>query len=196
MMSNRIKSINLDEETEPIANSIMSNGGNLSKFVRECLIRYHATTHGSLQCKRGLSFGDNDRLCRPFIQNRCIVCWPAGPPGRDDWRQYTNGPTRKEKRVHKYTNTPGNHPGTSAIYSDPTHPDFMGWFQEGEVYDITVFTESPFFNDHAWIQDRARAENPPLFDLKNLDTKGNAKSKPKTRRRRHRIRSLLRWLIG
>ena len=41
-MSNRIKSVNLCEETEPIAEAIMANRGNFSKFVRECLIRYHA----------------------------------------------------------------------------------------------------------------------------------------------------------
>jgi len=192
-MSSRIKSISLCEITEPIAQAISSNGGNFSKFVRECLIRYHAATEGSLQCKRGIEFTDNDRLCRPFIQNRCIVCWPAGEPTREDWRKYTKGPTRREKAIHKFTNTPGNHPGTSAIYSDSTHPDFVGWYQEGDIYDVTVFTESPFFNDHSWIQDQARAANPPLFDLKNLPVQGNAKPAKSRRRRRS---TLARWLFG
>jgi len=189
-MSNRIKSINLDEVTEPIAMSIMSNGGNLSKFVRECLIRYHAETEGSLQCTRSLR--GNDRLCRPFKKNRCIVCWPSGPPSSEDWSEYVAGPSKFEKRRHKHTNMPDNPTGTASFLVDPEHPLFPGWYTEGEVYEVCTFQESEKFNDHSWIQERATSENPPLFDLSDMDTKGNAK--PKTPRRRRR--RLIRWLFG
>ena len=195
-MSSRIKSISLDEQTEKIASMISSNGGNFSAFVRECLIRYHAQTGGAMNCRRHRTKADNrpvDRLCRPFMPNRCIVCWPVGEPERDAWAEYTKGPDRYETRIHKYSNLPGDHPGTSSIYTDPEHPDFAGWYSAGEKYEARIFTQSEYFNDHVWIQAEAERINPPLFNLNEMEIKGNAKPAKTSRRRR---RSLIRWLFG
>ena len=205
-MSNRIKSINLDEMTEPIAASISANGGNFSKFVRECLIRYHAETGGAMMCKRGLitltDFEERtgitqDRLCRPFSngrRGRCVVCWPTGAPSADDWRAYTTGPSKYETRRRTHSNLPDAPAGTAAFLSDPDHEMFPGWYAEGEKYEHQLSKESKHFNDHEWIQERAIAQNPPLFDMKNLEIKGNAK--PTNTRRRRRSRRLIRWLFG
>lgn len=195
-MTSRIKSISLDETTEKIASMISSNGGNFSAFVRECLIRYHAQTGGAMNCRRDIQEGKHfpaDRLCRPFLSNRCIKCWPVGEPEREAWTEYTRGPSRWETRIHNDSNLPGDHPGTSARYSDPEHADFAGWYSVGEKYKVQVFRESEHFNNHAWIQAEAERINPPLFDLEGLEFKGNAKPAKMSRRRR---RSLIRWLFG
>ena len=195
-MTSRIKSISLDEDTEKIASMISSNGGNFSAFVRECLIRYHAQTGGAMNCRRDQQKGEHfpaDRLCRPFLPNRCIVCWPVGEPERESWAEYTKGPDRYETRIREHSNLPDNPAGTAAFLSDPDHEMFPGWYSEGEKYQARIFTQSEYFNNHAWIQAEAERINPPLFDLKDLEIKGNAKPAKTTRRRR---RSLIRWLFG
>ena len=203
-MANRIKSINLCDTTEPIANSISANGGNFSKFVRECLNRYHAQTGGAMSCTRGLrdltelqvKIGTpKDRLCRPYGQGRggrCIVCWPVGAPVKEDWAEYVKGPARYETRKRTHSNLPDNPAGSGSFLIDPEHELFPGWYSKGEKYEVLIEPESPHFNDHAWIQERTLEQNPPLFDLTDLEVKGNAKPAQKSKPRR---RGLIRWLI-
>ena len=190
----RIKSVALDDTTEPIAAHIISNGGNFSKFVRECLIRYHAETGGAMNCRRGLE--DNpifpaDRLCRPFMKTRCIKCWPVGAPPEKAWAEYTHGPTRTETRIRDHNNLPDDPAGSASFLTDTSHPLFPGWYAEGEKYEYVIFQQHENFNDHEWILAEAERFNPPLFDLSDLDVKGNAKPVKKRRRRR----SLIRWLL-
>lgn len=71
---------------------------------------------------------------------------------------------------------------------------FPGWYEKGEKYERCEYQESEHFNDHVWIQEKTLAANPPLFDLKDLPIKGNAK--PTNTRRRRRRRRLIRWLFG
>ena len=204
VMANRIKSINLCEMTEPIATSISANGGNFSKFVRECLIRYHAETGGAMNCTRGLRdltdveirLGKpDDRLCRPFGNGRggrCIVCWPTGSPTDADWTEYTQGPDKYETRRRTHNNLPDDPAGTAEYLTDPEHEHFPGWYAKGEKHEVLIYAASEHFNDHVWIQERTLEQNPPLFDLTDLEIKGNAKPTIKSRRRR---RSLIRWIL-
>lgn len=161
-MSNRIKSVNLCDETEPIAEHIMANGGNFSRFVRECLIRYYAETSGALSCPRKFDGGEEPPLCNPHQARRCPSCWPAGKPSTDDWRDYRfNGPK------------------TTIHYRSYTAE---GEWEKGDKY-IREFPGSEHFNDHVWIYEQALAANPPLFDMKDLKIKGNAKSRPIKKKR-------------
>jgi len=195
-MSSKIKSISLDDTTDKIAAHIQSNGGNFSAFVRECLIRYHAQTGGAMMCRRGTELSKHhppDRLCRPYLPNRCIKCWPVGEPTREAWADYTHGPERTETRKRTHSNLPDNPAGTAKFLTDPDDPMFPGWYAAGEKYEVVTYAEHEHFNDHVWIQAEAERINPPLFDLTELNIKGNAKP-AKTTRPRHR-RSLIRWLL-
>lgn len=170
-MSNRIKSVNLCDETEPIADHIMANGGNFSRFVRECLIRYYAETKAGAFCPRKFDGEEEPPLCNPHQDRRCVTCWPAGKPTVDDWRNYRyNGP-KTTTHQRSYTQE--------------------GEWEVGDKY-TREFPGSEHFNDHVWIYERALEVNPPLFDMKDLKIKGNAKSSNRPRRRR---RSLIRRLL-
>ena len=83
-MSSIVKSISLDARTATIAQRIP----NLSRFVRECLMRYDiAEGARDYGCERE----EGGRLCMPYkaaYPGRCIVCWPAGPPDKPSWSTY------------------------------------------------------------------------------------------------------------
>ena len=150
-MSNRIKSVNLCDETEPIADHIMANGGNFSRFVRECLIRYYAETNGMLSCP----WDEEGPRCNPHQTNRCIKCWPAGKPLNVDWASYRRGPT---------------------VYTGVRQYTQEGLWEKGDIYTRQI-PGSEHINDHVWICEQALEVNPPLFDMKDLKIKGNAKPK-------------------
>lgn len=80
-----IKSISLDPQTAELA----SNLPNFSRFVRECLIRYHIEDGGEWAlCKRK----EGERMCYPRKKPRCMKCWPAGPPAPEHWSEYVRQP--------------------------------------------------------------------------------------------------------
>jgi len=164
-MSNRIKSVNLCDETEPIADHIMANGGNFSRFVRECLIRYYAETQGGAFCPRKYDGGEEPPLCNPHHERRCVTCWPAGKPLTVDWASYRRAP-----RLHQ-----GTRQSTVEVHG-------VEQWKAGDTYTRTI-PGSEHFNDHVWIYEQALAANPPLFDMKDLKIKGNAKSAPRKKKR-------------
>ena len=72
-------SINLDPETAAIAKKL----GNRSEFVRECLRRWNAW-----DIKAHVHPTSSDK-CFPFSKKgTCRLCWPDGPPEKDDWFYY------------------------------------------------------------------------------------------------------------
>ncbi len=72
-------SVALDEETYQISRRV----GNFSEFVRECLRRWNAYDLGE-----HVHPTETDK-CYPYSKKGCcILCWPDGPPGKEDWRYY------------------------------------------------------------------------------------------------------------
>lgn len=104
-LSSIIKSISLDPKTAELA----SNLPNFSRFVRECLIRYHLEDGGEWAlCKRK----EGERLCYHGRNPRCMKCWPAGPPPAVDWATYVRAPDTHDpygKPLGKYAQTVNPH---------------------------------------------------------------------------------------
>jgi len=77
-----VKSVSLDPRTASIADSM----DNHSRFVRECLLRYHAT----LIRPKCIALEDNmvGGLCIPS-KAICLQCWPNGKPDMAHWREYS-----------------------------------------------------------------------------------------------------------
>ena len=78
-----IASISLDPETKRIASQIP----NFSRFVRNCLRRYHATLI-TPHC-RAEDENIVGGLCIPSAKRVCLSCWPDGPPDYPDWKSYS-----------------------------------------------------------------------------------------------------------
>jgi len=81
-MGKIVKSVSLDPETDAIAGMIP----NFSRFVRNCLRRYHATIITPI-CRT-----DEAHIiggyCIPSSKRLCLACWPNGPPDYADWKTY------------------------------------------------------------------------------------------------------------
>ena len=81
----KVTTISLDEKTAAIAKSLP----NFSHFVRECLLRHHASLMNVDECpfNRVERFGDR---CVPRVHNRphCFVCWPHGKPSETLVKNY------------------------------------------------------------------------------------------------------------
>lgn len=81
----KVTTISLDEKTAAIAKSLP----NFSHFVRECLLRHHASSMNQEDCpfNRVERFGDR---CVPRVHNRphCFVCWPHGKPSEQLVKNY------------------------------------------------------------------------------------------------------------
>lgn len=166
MSGPRVKTISLDDETWPIAQAMP----NFSRFCRECLIRYYAATGGELHC--GREARDDGYLCNPHATPRCIVCWPAGPPDREDWIQYYMPAAETTRQgIHQTTVEEGYFHERSKTYIEAR--------QAGDRYTI-VIPEGPHHRDHDWITARALESNPKLFEIKDIPISGNA---PKTQPR-------------
>ncbi len=84
-MSSRITTIALDDHTHAIKQRM---GGNFSKFVRECLLRYDAIVY-DVECPveriEGQLYG---KLCTPSSGRVCLKHWPHGRPQMADWKIY------------------------------------------------------------------------------------------------------------
>jgi hypothetical protein len=76
----KVTTVSLDEKTAAIA----KNMPNFSHFVRECLLRHHASSLNQDECPhiRQERFGNR---CVPRVKGRpvCFVCWPHGRPSQD-----------------------------------------------------------------------------------------------------------------
>jgi len=87
-MSRIIKSISLDFET----NEIAKQHGNLSAFVRTCLMRYHyqQTARKNEPCSKIQGSGYlNLGRCNPMNKKglHCFKCWPNGRPSKEGFEQ-------------------------------------------------------------------------------------------------------------
>jgi len=124
--ANRRTSINLDEETYEIAKRL----GNRSEFVRECLRRWHAWDTGAHV------HPTNSDKCFPLSRKGCCnLCWPDGPPPKDDWRYYleSGGKVVTGQTKYKVKN------------------------QIGETYNPIFAHDVPYNNK--WIEQKAREHN-------------------------------------
>ena len=76
----KITTVSLDEKTAEIAKQMP----NFSHFVRECLLRHHASALNRDECAwiRQERFANR---CVPNAKGRpvCFVCWPHGRPSQD-----------------------------------------------------------------------------------------------------------------
>jgi hypothetical protein len=76
----KVTTVSLDEKTAAIA----KNMPNFSHFVRECLLRHHASSLNQSECpwKPQERFANR---CVPRVKGRpvCFVCWPNGRPSQD-----------------------------------------------------------------------------------------------------------------
>lgn len=98
-MSSRITTIALDDETHAIKKRM---GGNFSKFVRECLLRYNAQVFDAV-CPVERIEGDLvGGLCTPATHRVCLVHWPYGRPSKEDWLTYREMITCNDAQREKY----------------------------------------------------------------------------------------------
>lgn len=100
-----VKSISLDEDTAPIANS----KENFSAWVREQLraeIAYDLPCNFMKLTPMKMSPGgfmkkdyDNsiEEICNAMAKPPCVTCYPEGPPDREDWLQYVRLQITKEE---------------------------------------------------------------------------------------------------
>ena len=76
----KVTTVSLDERTAAIAKSMP----NFSHFVRECLLRHHASSLNQDECPWTTQERFANR-CVPRVKGRpvCFVCWPHGRPSQD-----------------------------------------------------------------------------------------------------------------
>jgi len=76
-----VKSVSLDHRTASIADSM----DNHSAFVRECLLRYHATL-----IRPKCIVPEEHRVGGLCIPSKaiCLQCWPNGKPQYFHWKRY------------------------------------------------------------------------------------------------------------
>jgi len=76
-----VKSVSLDHRTASIADSM----DNHSRFVRECLLRYHATL-----IRPKCIVPEEHRVGGLCIPSKaiCLQCWPNGKPQYFHWKRY------------------------------------------------------------------------------------------------------------
>jgi len=72
-------------DTWEIKVNLMREGGNFSRFVRNCL-REWARYEQEIVCIRATT--DRELLCFPRDARLCRECWPDGPPPQWDWMNY------------------------------------------------------------------------------------------------------------
>ena len=148
-MSSIIRSISLDEQTAVIAKSVP----NFSRFVRECLLRYHAVEHEPgcpVERIEGELVHD---LCVPGATRVCLKHWPKGLPSMDDWKKFRLMMDCPDGRLYEY-------------YPECASDDFRGTKDERK---------------HLWIQRQAVRRNPAQIEFAGMVVEGNAKYKKKVR---------------
>ena len=74
-------------DTWEIKQNMQREGGNFSRFVRNCL-REWARYEQEIECFRETN---EARIlkCFPRDSRLCLKCWPDGPPSRHDWNEYS-----------------------------------------------------------------------------------------------------------
>lgn len=74
-------------DTWEIKQNLVREGGNFSRFVRNCL-REWARYEQEIDCFLELH-PERKIKCFPRESRLCVKCWPDGPPHRIDWNKYT-----------------------------------------------------------------------------------------------------------
>lgn len=72
--------------TWEIKQNLVREGGNFSRFVRNCL-REWARYEQQVECAKE-KYEDREILCFPRESRLCVKCWPDGPPPPYDWKEY------------------------------------------------------------------------------------------------------------
>lgn len=79
-----IRSISLCDESYEEAKKI----GNLSKWVRQELLKDKHMRDGVHTGSRKAN--PDGPLCNAMLTPTCSICWPYGPPQKEDWLHYNN----------------------------------------------------------------------------------------------------------
>jgi len=145
-----IASISLDPETKRIASQIP----NFSRFVRNCLRRYHATLI-TPHC-RAEDENIVGGLCIPSAKRVCLACWPNGPPDYPDWKIYSKS---IKLLVH------------DEAVQDPT---YLAAKQYPALHEQA----------RQWVQEKAMEANPAMIDFTDIPIEGNAKRTKKPTKKR------------
>lgn len=73
-------------DTWEIKQNLRAEGGNFSRFVRNCL-REWARYEQEVPCMK--EEYDREILCFPRESRLCVKCWPEGPPAPIEWAKYS-----------------------------------------------------------------------------------------------------------
>ena len=73
-------------ETWEIKQNMMREGGNFSRFVRNCLREWAGYEQGVICLKETTT---RELLCFPRDARLCLACWPEGPPPSWSWNDYS-----------------------------------------------------------------------------------------------------------
>jgi len=90
-------------ETWEIKQNMMREGGNFSRFVRNCL-REWARYEQEIVCMRETT--EREMLCFPRDSRLCVKCWPEGPPPSHAWLNYAG---RTDEGEYQRANQPTRH---------------------------------------------------------------------------------------
>ena len=105
MRKSKVTTVSLDEKTLVISKTLP----NFSHFVREALLRHHATTLNQSGCPYEVKEHFLDRcIPRPHNRPHCFTCWPFGKPSESTVKRFlkatlSDGPfyvDESEKRRH------------------------------------------------------------------------------------------------
>jgi len=153
-MSSIIRSISLDEQTAVIAKSVP----NFSRFVRECLLRYHAVEHAA-GCPVELVGGKlRHGLCTPSRGRFCLKHWPKGLPDMDDWTKYLSMMECNPKRLYES-------------------------YPECNLSSLELLAHGSK-NERilAWVQRQSERRNPAQIEFAGMIVEGNAKYKKRAKK--------------
>jgi len=164
-LSSIIRSISLDEQTAVIAKSVP----NFSRFVRECLLRYHAVEHEAGCPVESLGGALKNGFCTPGRGRFCLKHWPSGLPDLEDWKKFQDMMKCNPKRL--YESYPECNLSSLELLSHGSKDERI----------------------QAWIQRQAERRNPAQINFAGMIVEGNAKyqKKVKTESKR-RFRDFLR----
>lgn len=165
-MSSIIRSISLDEQTAVIAKSIP----NFSRFVRECLLRYHAVDHEGICPTETIEGQLTHDLCVPAPGRLCLKHWPHGNPTLSDWKIFRE------------------------MMETPDHRLYDSWPQQQLSRDEFRGTKEE--RKHQWIQHMAKLHNPAKIEFAGMVVEGNAPKRSKSKDRRSAIRRLRAFLAS
>jgi len=116
-------------ETWEIKQNMMREGGNFSRFVRNCL-REWARYEQEIVCLRATT--DRELLCFPRDARLCVECWPDGPPSNWDWMNYMGRTDEGDYELHdQETSHRGEHEWIQAKAKEASALGSDNWTVEG-----------------------------------------------------------------